>query len=182
MDPNAPWTTGQFVQALWALAIGLVVPWVTIIPIWVAIERSRDRKASREAQARLQAWEAAHPREAPDEPARLAQLRDQLWLDSLTPHVRAHILRQRLEDAEREARARAILDAERRAARDGETRPQEGSHENRLLCFLRPAADRGRGGGRGAPAPGDLAATDAHVRSGRAGWTLAGLAAAEEDT
>jgi hypothetical protein len=119
MDPNTSLTTGQFVQAMWALAIGLVVPWVTIIPIWVAIERYRDRKASREAQARLQAWEASHPREAPDEHARLAQIRDQLWLDSLTPHVRAPILRQRLEDAEREAQARAILEAERRGETDG---------------------------------------------------------------
>jgi hypothetical protein len=47
MDPNTPLTTQQFVQARWALAIGLVVPWVTIIPIWVAIERARDRNASR---------------------------------------------------------------------------------------------------------------------------------------
>jgi hypothetical protein len=39
MDPIAPLTTGPFVQALWTLAIGPVVPWVTIIPIWVAIER-----------------------------------------------------------------------------------------------------------------------------------------------
>ena len=112
MDPNAPLTTGQFVQALWALAIGLVVPWVTSIPIWVALERDRDRKASREAQACLQAWEAAHPREPPDEPARLAQIRDRLRLDRLEPHVRAHIMRQRLEDAGREARARALLEAE----------------------------------------------------------------------
>jgi hypothetical protein len=97
---------------VWALALGLVVPWVTIIPIWVAPERARDRKASREAQARLPAWEAAHPREPPDEPARLAQIRDRLWLDTLEPYVRAHILRQRLEDAEREARARALLEAE----------------------------------------------------------------------
>jgi hypothetical protein len=79
------------------------------------IDRHRDRKASREAQARLQAWEAAHPLEPEDEAARLAQIRDRLWLKSLEPHVRAHILRERLAVAEREARARAILDAGRPA-------------------------------------------------------------------
>lgn len=122
MDPNTPVTTGQFIQAMWALAIGLVVPWVTIIPIWVAIGRYRDRKASREAQARLQVWEAAHPREASDEHVRLAQIKDQLWLDSLAPHSKAHILRQRLEDAEREAQAQALLEAERQAQRGGHDR------------------------------------------------------------
>jgi hypothetical protein len=119
MDPNTPMTTGQFTQAIWALLIGLVVPWVTIIPVWRLIERWRDRKASREAQARLQAWDAAHPRGVPDEHARLAQIRDQLWLESLTPDTRAYILRTRLEEAEREARARAILEAERQARGDG---------------------------------------------------------------
>jgi hypothetical protein len=93
----------------------VAAPWVLIVPIWLLIERYRDRKASREAQARLQAWEAAHPREVPDEHARLAQIRDQLWLESLTSHARAYILRQRLEEAEREARVRAWLEAERQA-------------------------------------------------------------------
>jgi hypothetical protein len=97
MDPNAPLTTEPCAQALWAL-----------VPVWLVIERYRDRKASREAQARLQAWEAAHPREPEDEHARLAQIRDQLWLDSLAPHVQAYILRQRLEAAEREEQARAL--------------------------------------------------------------------------
>jgi hypothetical protein len=115
-------TPRDFTQAIWALLIGLAVPWVTIIPMWVAIARYRDRKAAREAQARLQAWEAAHPREPPDEHARLAQIRDQLWLDGLAPHVRAHILRQRLADAEREAQARALLEAERPAPPNGEGR------------------------------------------------------------
>jgi hypothetical protein len=122
MDPNTPVTTGQFTQTIWALLIGLVGPWVTIIPIWLLIERYRDRRASREAQARLQAWEAAHPREVPDEHARLAQIRDQLWLESLTPHARAHILRQRLEDAEREERARALWQAECQTQRGGHDR------------------------------------------------------------
>jgi hypothetical protein len=50
---------------------------------------------------------------------------DRLWLESLEPHVRAYILRERLAAVEREAWARAILDAERRAGRDGMTRPAE---------------------------------------------------------
>ena len=119
MDPTAPMTPQDFAQALWALALGMAAPWVLIVPVWRLIERYRDRKASREAQARLQAWEAAHPREPEDEHARLAQIRDQLWLESLAPHVRAYILRQRLEAAEREERARALLQAERQAQRDG---------------------------------------------------------------
>jgi hypothetical protein len=119
MDPNAPLTTQQFTQALWALLIGLAVPWVAIIPVWVAIDRYRDRRAARLAQARWQAWEAAHPREPLDEHERLAQLKDRLWLESMPAHVRAHILRQRLEEAEREAQARAILEAERRGETDG---------------------------------------------------------------
>jgi hypothetical protein len=73
------------------------------------------------------------PLEPEDEWARLAQIKDRLWLESLSPDARRYILRQRQEEAEREARARAILEAERRAARNGETHPQEDPHENRLL-------------------------------------------------
>jgi hypothetical protein len=50
MDPTATLTTQQFAQAVWALALGMVALWVIIVPIWLLIERSRDRKASREAQ------------------------------------------------------------------------------------------------------------------------------------
>ena len=52
MDPTAPLTTGQFTQAIWALLIGLVAPWVTVIPVWIAIDRYRDRRAARLEQAR----------------------------------------------------------------------------------------------------------------------------------
>ena len=122
MDPTAPMTSRDFAQAVWAIALGMAAPWVIIVPIWLLIERYRDRKASREAQARLQAWEAAHPREASDEHARLAQIRDQLWLESLTPDARAYILRRRLEETEREERARALWQAERQAQRGGHDR------------------------------------------------------------
>jgi hypothetical protein len=65
MDPTAPMTPQDFARVLWALVLGMVAPWVIIVPIWLLIERYRDREASREAQARLQAWEATHLREAP---------------------------------------------------------------------------------------------------------------------
>jgi hypothetical protein len=119
MDPSAPLTAQQFTQAVWALVIGFAAPWVVIFPVWWLIERWRDRKASREAQERLRRWDATHPRAPADEHTRLAQIKDQLFLESLPDSVRAHILRQRLEDAEREAQARAIWEAERRGEADG---------------------------------------------------------------
>ena len=123
MEPNAPLTTQQFTQAIGAIALGVAAPWLIILPAWWAWERYQDRKASREAQELLRRWEATHPLEPEDEWARLAQIKDRLW--------RRYILRQRQAETEREARARAILEAERRAARNGETHPQEDPHENR---------------------------------------------------
>jgi hypothetical protein len=111
----------------------VAAPWLILLPARWAWERYQDRKASREAQERLRRWEAAHPLEPEDEHARLARIKDRLWLESLSPDARRYILQQRQAEAEREARARAILDAERQATRDGETRPQEDSDENRLL-------------------------------------------------
>jgi hypothetical protein len=101
-------TTQPFTQAIWAIALGVAAPWLIILPAWWAWERYQDRKASREAQERLRRWEATHPLAPEDEWARLAQIRDQLWLDSLTPHLQAYILRQRLEAAECEEQARAL--------------------------------------------------------------------------
>jgi hypothetical protein len=133
MDPNVPLTAQQFAQAIWALALGVAAPWLIILPARWAWERYQDRNASREAQERLHRWEAAHPLEPEDEHARPAQIKDRLWLESLSPDARRSILRLRQAEAAREARARVILDAERRAARDGESRPQEDPDENRLL-------------------------------------------------
>jgi hypothetical protein len=96
---------------------------VIILPAWWAWGRYQDRKASREAQERLRRWEATHPLESEDERARLAQIKDHLWLESLSPDSRRYILQQRQDEAEREARARAILEAERQAARAGTARP-----------------------------------------------------------
>jgi hypothetical protein len=47
MDPNTPLTTGYFIQAMWALMIGMVAPWLTIIPAWRLIERWRERCCTR---------------------------------------------------------------------------------------------------------------------------------------
>jgi hypothetical protein len=131
VEPNAPLTTQQFTQAIGAIALGVAAPWLIILPAWWAWERYQDRKASREAQELLRRWEATHPLEPEDEWARLAQIKDRLWLESLSSDARRYILRQRQAETEREARARAILEAERRAARNGETHPQEDPHENR---------------------------------------------------
>jgi hypothetical protein len=43
---------------------------------------------------------------------RLVQINEPLWMESLAAHV--HLLRLRLDEAEREERARAILEDERR--------------------------------------------------------------------
>jgi hypothetical protein len=121
VDPNIPLTTQQFTQALWGVAIGIAAPWVNILPAWWAWGRYQDRKASREAQERLRRWEATHPLAPEDEWVRLAQIKDHLWLESLSPDARRDILRQRQAEAERDARV--ILDAERRAAREDTARP-----------------------------------------------------------
>jgi hypothetical protein len=62
MGPTAPLTTGQFTQAIWALLIGRVAPWVTIIPVWIAIDRYRDRRAARLEQARAAHQAATQPK------------------------------------------------------------------------------------------------------------------------
>jgi hypothetical protein len=119
MDPNTPLTTGPFTQAIWALLIGLVVPWVLIVLLWQLIIRWWDRRSLRRAEACWQAWEAAHPREPPDEFMRRWQIRHQLWLESQPLCIHAHLLRQRLAEAEREEQVQALLKAERRGETDG---------------------------------------------------------------
>lgn len=87
MDPNAPVTVQQFSELIWAMLMGFIAPWAVIIPAWFLIERYRDRNASREAQARLQADATEHPcwsrrvlaREDPDYWARRMELRHQIW-------------------------------------------------------------------------------------------------------
>jgi hypothetical protein len=112
-------TPRDFAQAIWAIALGIAAPWVIIMPLWLVIDRWRDRRALWNAQARWQAWEATHPREPPDDLARRAQIRQQLWLEHMPAHVQAYLLRQRLEEAEREVQVQAILDAARRGDADG---------------------------------------------------------------
>jgi hypothetical protein len=120
MDPNAPLTTQQFAPAIWAVALGFAAPWVVILSALLLVTRWRDRRALRRAQARWEAWQAAHPREPPDEWTRRWELRQQLCLESQPAYIRAYLLRQRLEEAEREARVEAILAAERRGETDGQ--------------------------------------------------------------
>jgi hypothetical protein len=55
VDPNAPLTTQPFTQAIWALVIGFSAPLILFLLISWAWERHQNRKASREAQARLDA-------------------------------------------------------------------------------------------------------------------------------
>ena len=116
MDPNAPVTTGQFAQTLFAVLVGFAVPWGVILPTLLLVTRWRDRRALRRAQAR---WEAAHPRELPrEEWLRRWEIRERLWLDSQPAYAQAHLLRQRLEEAEHELRVEAILAAEQRGEAD----------------------------------------------------------------
>jgi hypothetical protein len=65
MDPNAPMTVQQFSEIIWAMLIGFIAPWAVIFPAWFLIERYRNHKASREAQARLQADDAEQPAHSP---------------------------------------------------------------------------------------------------------------------
>jgi hypothetical protein len=53
---------------------------------------------------------------------RLEESRDELWLESLSPESRERILTERRGSAEREARARAILEAERQGQAQEERR------------------------------------------------------------
>lgn len=39
MDPNALLTTGQFTQAIWAIALGVAVPWLVIWPAILLVSR-----------------------------------------------------------------------------------------------------------------------------------------------
>jgi hypothetical protein len=119
MDPNTPLTTGPFTQAIVLPLIGLVGPWVVIVPIGLLITHWWDRRSLRRAEACWQAWEAAHPRDPPDALTRRWQLKDQLWRESLPPYLQAHLLRERLAEADREVRVQAMLEAERRGDGDG---------------------------------------------------------------
>jgi hypothetical protein len=113
-------TAQPFTQAIWAIVLGFAASWVVIIPAFLLIMRWRDRRALRRAQARWQAWQAAHPHEPPqDDVMRRWQIRNQLWLDSQPAYIQAHLLRQRLEGAEREVQVQAILEAARRGDADG---------------------------------------------------------------
>jgi hypothetical protein len=120
MDPNVPLTTQPFTQAISPILLGFAVPWVLILAAFLLVTRWWDRRALRKAQACWEAWQAAHPREPPrDDWQRRWEIRNQLWLESQPAYIQAHLLRQCLEEAEREAQVEAILAAERRGEADG---------------------------------------------------------------
>jgi DNA segregation ATPase FtsK/SpoIIIE-like protein len=119
MEPNEPLTVQHVVSAIWAAAIGLVAPWVILGPLFWWLDRRRDRRFAREQDARQHAWareqearQQAWARER-QEAARLSQLRDQLWVESLPAASRERILEERRQEREREELARAMLAAER---------------------------------------------------------------------
>jgi hypothetical protein len=61
MDP-----TPSCAPPLWAILLGPLAPWAVALPLGLAVVRYLNRRASREAQARLDAWEATHrPKGAP---------------------------------------------------------------------------------------------------------------------
>ena len=92
MDPNAPLTTQPFAQALRAITIGIAAPWGGIVPLYLVIDRWRESRALRKAQAHWEAWQAAHPCEPPADFTRRAQLRDQLWPERQPAHAQAYLM------------------------------------------------------------------------------------------
>lgn len=61
-----------------------------------------------------------HPRELEDDFTRLTQIIEPFWMESIARHVQAYLLRLRLDEAEREERARAILETERPGGDEGQ--------------------------------------------------------------
>jgi hypothetical protein len=125
MDPNAPMTVRDFVYAAWAIALGFLVPYVILVPLWWWLDRRDHRRFwaqfERERQERQRQWAEERRRwdQRQHEQQRLAQLRDQLWLESLPEPERQRILARRRQERDRDQRAQALLEAERQAPRDG---------------------------------------------------------------
>jgi hypothetical protein len=78
-----------------------------------------DGLSARDQHRWQQAWDAQEW-----ERQRLAQIRDQLWLESLPEADRERILERRREEHEREQRARALFEAEQQAIDDGRPPPR----------------------------------------------------------
>jgi hypothetical protein len=113
MDPNAPLTTREFTQAIWGLLFGMVAPWMIILPVWLLLDRYRDRKASREAQARINA-DQRPVFDGTWERQRRQELHEQYRLERLSPEERAR-------EAAWKARVKAEEDAiEAQIARERE--------------------------------------------------------------
>jgi hypothetical protein len=103
---------------VWALLAGYLIlslaGGLTIASLCTegSLVRDRHRWQHEEAERRRR-WEAeARERQ------RLQEIRDQLYLDSLSPEERERILARRRREQDLDHRARAILEVERRGAAD----------------------------------------------------------------
>jgi hypothetical protein len=78
-----------------------------------------DGLSARDQHRWPQAWDAQEW-----ERQRLAQIRDQLWLERLPEADRERLLERRREEHEREPRARALFEAAQQAIDDGRPPPR----------------------------------------------------------
>jgi hypothetical protein len=104
-----------FMLGYLALSVGGAVGAVTLI--FLGLSARDQQRWQREQAKRDRQWERER-----QERQRLEEIRDELWLESLSPESRERILAERRESAEREARARAILEAERQGQAQEERR------------------------------------------------------------
>jgi biopolymer transport protein ExbB/TolQ len=106
MDPTTPLMVEHLRYVLWAIPLGLLAGFLPVIVLlwWL---QHREFKRLRQEQREWQ---------------RLQQIRDQLWLESLSEQERERILEHRRLDAERERRAQELLRHEREAQRNGHAR------------------------------------------------------------
>jgi hypothetical protein len=114
-----PLTPAQILSLLGAVVLGLALPATLFLPVWLLVTRWWDRWALHRAMVEWQAWQAAHPNALEDDLARRHRLSRQLWQEEQPVYIQAHLLRERLADARRQARVREIMDAEQQGGRDG---------------------------------------------------------------
>jgi hypothetical protein len=115
---STPFTAGQFFALLGAVILGPAFGLGLLLPVYLVVDRWWDRPMRR-ARTEWDAWQAAHPQAPEDGLGRRFRLKQALWLEEQPPHVQAHLLRERLAEARREAIVDAMLDAERQEGRDG---------------------------------------------------------------
>jgi hypothetical protein len=116
--PLSPWAKVIMLGYL-ALSVGgaVGVPLLIFAGLSARDEQrwaAQRRQWEAEQAAQRERWERER-----QEWQRLQEIRDQLWLERLPPEERERTLARRREQQELEARARAILEAERRGEADG---------------------------------------------------------------